>query len=77
MIQSERSIFMLLDAGFWIVRADLQVLLVKLAWLCWGRRGDMPEVYPSVKTAPTLSLRLVYLDAIFAGRILSYTLAQR
>ena len=51
---------MLLDAGFWIVRADLQVLLVKLAWLCWGRRGDMPEAYPSVKTAPTLQEDLSY-----------------
>lgn len=58
---------MVLDAGFWIVGADLQVLLVRLAWLCWGRRGDMPEVYPSVKTAPTLSLWLVYLDAILLG----------
>lgn len=25
---------MVLAAGLWIVRADLQVLLVKLAWLC-------------------------------------------
>ena len=53
MIQSGRPIFILLDAEFWIVRADLQVLLVKLAWLCWGRRGDVPEAYLSVKTAPT------------------------